>query len=109
MSFTAVVKASLLAYVEAIEPTPDVNPLQAQLDALQTQLDDALVVNAGLSGQLTAMTEQRDAAQDELDSVNARLEATQGQKRISVSILDAPGYSDVEKLLLIRDTLTDPA
>ncbi len=63
MSFTSTVKADLLAHIEAIEPTPEINPLQAELDA-------ALELNLEL-------TEQRDSARSERDTLASKILAAQ--------------------------------
>jgi hypothetical protein len=34
MIFTQAAKTELLAFIETLDPTPEVNPLQAQVDAL---------------------------------------------------------------------------
>jgi hypothetical protein len=62
MIFNAAAKAQLLALVEDLEPTPDVNPLQAQLDAANSQISNLNLQVGVLEGQLQAANDKLAAA-----------------------------------------------
>ncbi|MEY4428633.1 MAG: hypothetical protein RLZZ182_1322 [Pseudomonadota bacterium] len=62
MIFNAAAKAQLLALVEDLEPTPDVNPLQAQLDAANSQISNLNLQVGVLEGQLRAANDKLAAA-----------------------------------------------
>lgn len=84
MIFNTAAKANLLAQIEALEPTPDPNPLQALLDAANEQISQLLGQVEALSSQVAtaneqveALTEQLASRTDQLAVANAKIAAAQ--------------------------------
>ncbi len=60
MQFTAEIKENLIATIEAIQVTPDTNPLQAQLDAVTAERNSLRTELARVSESLTQTIASRD-------------------------------------------------
>lgn len=69
MFFTAEAKLQLQAAIEAIEPTPEVNPLQQALD-------DAVAMNTALTNQLATANELNAVLQGKISAADSNLTIT---------------------------------
>lgn len=66
MIFNTAAKAQLVALVESLEPTPEVNPLQAELDAANLTIAELNTTVESQAGTIASLNAKIAAAQQAL-------------------------------------------